>query len=116
MSKLQVPSSKETSSSKLQMRLLEIGIWSLFGTWNLELGAFHADVFPEPTAARRSRRHRGADHHSPAESAEVSQSRLGGDALCQSQRRAEPKAHASRRHDPAGVAMLAGDSARPGAR
>jgi hypothetical protein len=45
-SKLQAPSSRENSSSKLQAELraslvlgLVIGIWSFFGAWMLALGA-----------------------------------------------------------------------------
>jgi hypothetical protein len=40
-SKLQPPSPKEISNSKLQIAaefLWEIGIWNFLGFWNLELG------------------------------------------------------------------------------
>src|SRR5438552_17526139 len=45
-SKLQAPSSREATSSKLQAsilrgrRFLKLGIWSFSGAWSLELGAF----------------------------------------------------------------------------
>ena len=41
--KPQAPNPKETSSSKFQMRmaqLLELGIWNLFGNWDLAFGIY----------------------------------------------------------------------------
>jgi hypothetical protein len=44
-SKIQAPSSRETSISKRQLihaLALEFDNWCSFGTWNLELGTFKA--------------------------------------------------------------------------